>query len=80
MAVPVDLASGHGVTRDVSEIGVLFETKMAMHLGDEVEFALLLGECDPGGRYRVRCSGQVVRVEAMANAYVIAVRLHSYSL
>jgi len=80
VAVPVDLPSGDGVTRDVSEIGVLFETATAMHPGDEVQFALLLGEYDPGGRYRVRCSGQVVRVEEIPNAYAVAVRLHSYSL
>ena len=47
---------------------------------DDVEFAILLGEYDPGGRYRVRCSGQVVRVEEIPNAFAVAERLHSYSL
>jgi len=80
VVVPVDLDHGPGVTRDVSEIGVLFETTIAPRLGDVIEFALLLGEFDPGGSYRVRCSGEVVRIEEVRNAYAVAVQLHSYSL
>jgi len=80
VVVPVDFDTGTGVTRDVSEIGVLFETTTAMRLGEVIQFALRLGEFDPGGSYRVRCSGEVVRVEEVSNAYAVAVQLHSYSL
>ncbi len=80
VVVPVEFDTGTGVTRDVSEIGVLFETTTAMRLGDVIEFALLLGQFDPRGDYRVRCSGEVVRVEETSNAYAVAVQLHSYSL
>jgi len=76
----VDFENGTGVTRDVSEIGVLFETTTALRPGDELQFALLLGEYESGGQYRVRCTGQVVRVEEAANTYAVAVQLHSYSL
>ena len=80
VVVPVELDTGTGVTRDVSEVGVLFETTTVMHLGEVIEFALLLGQFDPAGSYRVRCSGEVVRVGERDNVYAVAVQLHSYSL
>ena len=80
LIVPVDLDHGTGVTRDVSEIGVLFETTVPPQLGEVIEFALLMGEFDPGAGYRVRCSGEVVRIEEVRNTYAVAVHLHSYSL
>jgi hypothetical protein len=49
-------------------------------LGEVIEFALLLGQFDPAGNYRVRCSGAVVRVDETNDAYAVAVQLHSYSL
>jgi len=78
--VPVEFETGTGITRDVSEVGVLFETRTMMHLGEVIEFALLLGQFDPGGNYRVRCSGAVVRVDETTDVYAVAVQLHSYSL
>ena len=80
LALPLDFPGGSGITRDVSEVGVLFETETALQLGDALEFALILGEFEASGRYRVRCSGEVVRVEPRAGGFAVAVRLHSYSL
>ena len=80
VVVPVEFETGTGITRDVSEVGVLFETTTMMHLGEVIEFALLLGQFDPAGNYRVRCSGAVVRVDETNDAYAVAVQLHSYSL
>jgi hypothetical protein len=80
VALPVDLGRGSGITRDVSEVGVLFDTELAFQPGQALEFALVLGEFESGGRYRVRCVGEVVRVEPRGAGFAVAVRLSSYSL
>ena len=80
VSLPVDFGRGTGVTRDVSEVGVLFDTDAAFRPGEGLEFALVLGEYELGGRYRVRCSGEVVRVEPRETGYSVAVQLNSYSL
>jgi hypothetical protein len=51
-----------------------------MREGDEVEFALVLGEYDTSGSYRVRCTGRVVRVTQQESTYTAAVHFESYAL
>jgi len=58
-----------GITRDVSEVGVLFETTTMIAFGGVIEFVLLLRPVRPGRDYRVRCSGAVVRVDETNDAY-----------
>lgn len=79
LSVPVTLPAGTGTTLNISESGVLFETLKSLTLGDDIEFALLLGQFDPAGPYRVRCAGRVVRVERSGLNFGVAVQLHSYS-
>ena len=76
----VELAAGRGVTRDVSESGVLFETQLTLTLGDYVEFSLVLGRFDPQGPYRVKCAGEVIRLEPHESGQSIAIHLSSYDV
>lgn len=80
VALSIDFGDFTGTTRNISEVGVLLQTEKTLNQGDEVEFALVFGEYDPGGFYRVRCAGRVVRVEQQETTYIVAVRLTSYSL
>lgn len=57
ISLRVDFGSGTGVTRDVSGLGVLFETDAAFVAGDTLDFELAVAD----GVY-VRCRGKVVRV------------------
>jgi hypothetical protein len=76
----VELPDGAGVTRNVSEGGVLFETTIPIKPGQEITFSLVFGEVEPEYAYRVRCRGEVVRVEPAGEAINVAVKLHAYGL
>lgn len=55
--VRVEFDSGYGLTRDVSGVGVSFETTAQLERDQEIEFTLLISDNDS-----VRCLGRVVRV------------------
>ena len=78
--LPVELTDGRGVTRDVSESGLLFETTHVLALGTHVEFNLVMGRFDPQGPYRVKCAGEVVRIESNESGTSVAVHLRSYDV
>lgn len=80
VSLRVELPEGGGVTRNVSEGGVLFETTVPMSPGQEITFSLVFGEVEPEYAYRLRCRGEVVRVEPAGGAIHVAVKLHAYSL
>ncbi len=60
-AWPVHLDQGTGITRDVSASGVFFETDVNYAAGGEIAFLIELGT--PGGKFMLKCKGQIVRVE-----------------
>ena len=78
----VELPVGTGTTRDVSESGLLFDTTQNLPLveGDPIDFDLVLGRFDPQGPYRVKCAGEVVRVEHRESGVSVAVTLRSYDV
>ena len=78
--MPVEFAGGAGVTRDVSESGVFFETVMPVEMGQALEFQLVFGDADPQFQARVHCEGEVVRVEPLAVGRGVAVKLRAYRL
>jgi hypothetical protein len=78
--VPVALPGGQGTTRDISELGLCFDTDQPMALAEQVEFSLVLGRFDPQGAYRVRCAGEVIRVERNPAGLSVAVKLRSYDV
>src|SRR3989441_4770996 len=52
LALPVQLARGSGLTRDVSAGGVYFLTDQAYPLDSQVDLTLVLGATLPGHRFR----------------------------
>jgi hypothetical protein len=60
-ALPVDLGSGTGITRDVSASGMFFETDVNYAAGSEISLSIKFDT--PGGKLVMKCQGQIVRVE-----------------
>ena len=71
-ALPVDLGSAKGVTRDVSASGAFFETDAAYAVGSAVRFAIDLQT--PWGPARFDCRGRIVRLERRDGTVGVAVR------
>jgi hypothetical protein len=74
----VEFDKGTGVTRDFSGSGVYFETDQSFSPSDPLEFFMNLKHSDLGSQTRVRCRGQVVRVEPLGERMGIAVAINSY--
>lgn len=68
--------SGHGETRNVSSVGVLFESDANVKIGDAVEYMITL-PASPGDAdgVRLRCLGKVVRY---GNKAEVAATLERY--
>ena len=77
-ALPVDLGTTKGITRDVSASGVFFETEAIYALGSEISFAVELGT--PGGRMVLKCEGEIVRIEPRGQRVGVAVRIAESAL
>lgn len=61
--IPVVFRQGTGLTRDYSADGVYFVTGQTMSLGEQIELVMLLDHQSMVSGVRLRCSGNVVRVE-----------------
>jgi hypothetical protein len=72
-ALPVDLGTATGITRDVSASGVFLETDATYALGNEISFAVELDM--PGGRMMLRCEGEIVRIEPRGARVGVAVKI-----
>ena len=72
-ALPVDLGTATGITRDVSASGVFFETDATYALGNEISFAVELDT--PGGRMMLKCEGEIVRIEPRNARVGVAVKI-----
>lgn len=72
-AVPVEVGSARGVTRDISASGVFLETSEAYAIGSPIDIALDM--VMPWGKTVIRCTGRVVRIERSKNRLGVAVAL-----
>jgi len=71
--LPVRLGTATGMTRDVSALGIFFETDAADAMGDLISFTV---EFDtPRGKRVLKCKGDVVRIEPRNAGTGIAVRI-----
>jgi PilZ domain len=80
VALPVELADGTAVTRDVSACGVFFEASWAFVPGECIQFTLVLEHIDPGQPVRLHCRGRVVRIEPCSTGVGVAVAISAYRL
>jgi hypothetical protein len=78
-AAPVELEAGRGVTRDFSRSGIYFETDKSFVPGQTIEFTIVLEFVDPDRPVRVKCRGQIIRVEKNERKIGIAASIRSYS-
>ena len=72
-ALPVDLGTTKGITRDVSASGVYFEADATYTLESEITFAVELDT--PGGRMMLKCEGEIVRIEPREARVGVAVKI-----
>ena len=73
-AVPVRLEDGtNGLTRDISPTGVFFVTDKKMEPGNSVHFTIEFD--NPGGKFHLDCTGEIVRVERVDEKIGIAARI-----
>jgi hypothetical protein len=77
--LPVELESGKGVTRDFSGSGVFFETDRSFSPGQFIEFTLVLEHIDPDRPVRLKCRGEIVRIEASGQKIGVAAAINSYT-
>jgi hypothetical protein len=64
------------VTRDFSTEGVYFETDQAFSAGQAIMFSILMEH----SCIRLRCHGEVLRVERIGEKRGVAVAIHSCSI
>jgi PilZ domain len=76
--LPVEFEGGTGVTRNVSQTGVLFATDREAKVGDLVDFSLILGEHDAGWKCRIACIACVVRVAHLGRGWLVAADIQAY--
>jgi len=76
---PTGLIEQAGQTRDVSFRGLYFTADANFEMGSQIEFVLTLPkEITMAGDVRIRCFGQVVRVEPQSRNHGIAARIERY--
>lgn len=72
----VQLDRGPGLTRDISGVGVLFETPVELEAGEEIEFTVAIPDAAD-----VRCRGRVVRVSATnSDRHLVAATIEGYAV
>lgn len=73
VALPVNLGTATGTTRDVSATGVYFEVDATYALGSGMDFEVELDT--PGGPMRMKCRGEIVRIEPQGRRVGVAVKI-----
>ncbi len=76
--IPIELEEGRGVTRDFSIEGVYFVTDRLLDVGEQVDFTMHLNHIDPVWPVRLRCRGEVVRVERGLEMTGVAVTITTH--
>ena len=69
----VDVGGAIGVTRDVSQSGLYFETDAQYAVGGEINLSMEIDT--PGGRMMLKCHGNIVRLEQHGTKIGVAVKI-----
>lgn len=77
-ATPIELKDGKGITRDFSDSGIFFETDKSFTPGQPIDFMIVLENVDPDRLVRVKCRGEIVRIEENGQKIGVAVAVSSY--
>ena len=77
--LPVKFESGKGITRDFSGSGIFFETDRAFSPGQPIEFSIVLEHIDPERPVRLKCRGEIIRIEESGQKIGVAAAINSYT-
>jgi hypothetical protein len=77
--LPVELEGAKGITRDFSSSGIFFETDKSFTPGQPVKFTIVLEYVDLKGPIRMKCRGEILRVEKSGQKIGVAATINSYS-
>jgi hypothetical protein len=77
--LPIFLKSGQGITRDFNVLGIYFETDRPFSTGQSIEFSIVLEHAYPDRPVRMKCLGEIVRVEEDGPKIGVAASIDSYS-
>jgi len=77
--LPMELEAGSGLTRDFSGSGVFFETDASYSPGQSIVFTIILKHIDPDHPVRLKCKGEIVRVEENGLKIGVAASITSYT-
>jgi hypothetical protein len=80
IGLPVELAEGVGTTRDLGTSGVYFTSRYGYEPSSKLEFTIVLDSVNENKPLRMRCSGEVVRVETVDDMVGIAARILEYAI
>jgi hypothetical protein len=72
-ALPTFLNGTPALTRDISASGVFIVQNQRQELGSKIEFWVDLDT--PGGKLKLNCQGEVVRIEEMDGRFGIGVKI-----
>lgn len=73
--IPIEVADGVGVTRDVSGLGLYFTTDKPFEVDTEIDFRLAVPDA-----LRIRCKGRIVRVVPERDGFGVGVTIDSYEV
>lgn len=76
---PAQFESGKSITRGLSGAGVFFETDRSFSTGQPIEFTLVMEQTDSGLPLRLKCWGEMVRVEKIGQKIGVATEINSYT-
>lgn len=75
LETPILLATGTGVTRDISKSGIYFLTEQDLSPGGALNLSVQLDYACPGQPLKLECRGEVLRVEAMGAKFGVAAKI-----
>jgi len=78
-ATLIELKDGIGITRDFSSTGIFFKTDKSFTKGQPIDFMIVLENVDPDRLVRVKCRGEIVRIEESGQKIGVAVAISSYN-
>jgi hypothetical protein len=78
--LPVELEQGTGTTRDLGTSGVYFTSRFGYEPRSRLEFTIVMDSVNANQPLRMRCSGEVVRVEALDGLVGVAARITEYAI
>ena len=78
--VPIELGDGVGVTRDLCTSGVFFTCERGFTPGSQISFTIVLDAMNADKPLRLRCSGEVVRIESLGESVGVAATISEYTI